>query len=147
LLLPAYRVEDDEHAHTRQTDGDLATQVDGVVLLVEDESPVRAFASRALQLRGYTVLEAESAEDALEQLRDEDLKVDVFVTDVVMPGIDGPSWVTEALEKRPEVKVVFMSGYAEETFGDVQKKIPQSVFLPKPFSLSELAETVQRQLS
>ncbi|WP_412505819.1 ATP-binding protein [Roseovarius sp. SYSU LYC5161] len=147
LLLPAYRVEDDEHAHTRQTDDDPAPQADGVVLLVEDESPVRAFASRALQLRGYTVLEAESAEDALEQLRDEDLKVDVFVTDVVMPGIDGPSWVTEALEKRPEVKVVFMSGYAEETFGDVQKKIPQSVFLPKPFSLSELAETVQRQLS
>ncbi|MDA3857335.1 MAG: response regulator, partial [Roseovarius sp.] len=112
----------------------------------EDEAPVRAFASRALQLRGFTVLEAESAEDALEILTDEALKVDVFVTDVVMPGIDGPSWVQTALKKRPNVKVVFMSGYAEETFGDAQAKIPNSVFLPKPFSLNELTETVHRQV-
>ena len=66
-------------------------QGDGVVLLVEDEAPVRAFASRALRLRGFTVLEAESAEDALLTLEDPDLNVDVFVTDVVMPGMDGPS--------------------------------------------------------
>jgi two-component system cell cycle sensor histidine kinase/response regulator CckA len=118
----------------------------GVVLLVEDEAPVRAFASRALQLRGFTVLEAESAEDALEILDDPDLHVDVFVTDVVMPGIDGPGWVRQALTRRPAARVVFMSGYAEETFGDRQACIPQSVFLPKPFSLNELTETVQRQL-
>ncbi|AWZ21821.1 multi-sensor hybrid histidine kinase [Roseovarius sp. TM1035] len=118
----------------------------GVVLLVEDEAPVRAFASRALQLRGFTVLEAESAEDALEILEDPDLQVDVFVTDVVMPGIDGPGWVRRALTTRPAARVVFMSGYAEETFGDRQACIPQSVFLPKPFSLNELTETVQRQL-
>jgi two-component system cell cycle sensor histidine kinase/response regulator CckA len=118
----------------------------GVVLLVEDEAPVRAFASRALQLRGFTVLEAESAEDALEILEDPDLQVDVFVTDVVMPGIDGPGWVRRALMTRPAARVVFMSGYAEETFGDRQACIPQSVFLPKPFSLNELTETVQRQL-
>ncbi|WP_422003516.1 ATP-binding protein [Roseovarius mucosus] len=118
----------------------------GVVLLVEDEAPVRAFASRALQLRGFTVLEAESAEEALEILEDPDLQVDVFVTDVVMPGIDGPGWVRRALTTRPAARVVFMSGYAEETFGDRQACIPQSVFLPKPFSLNELTETVQRQL-
>jgi len=92
------------------------------------------------------VLEAESAEEALELLADETLRVDVFVTDVVMPGIDGPSWVRQALESRPETKVVFMSGYARETFGDEQAKFPDSVFLPKPFSLSELSETVRRQL-
>ena len=119
---------------------------EGIVLLVEDEAPVRAFASRALQMRGFTVLEAESAEDALELLSDAALEVDVFVTDVVMPGRDGPSWVKEALQSRPDVSVVFVSGYAEETFGDVQAKIPNSVFLPKPFSLAELTETVQRQL-
>ncbi|WP_375553569.1 ATP-binding protein [Roseovarius mucosus] len=118
----------------------------GVVLLVEDEAPVRAFASRALQLRGFTVLEAELAEEALEILEDPDLQVDVFVTDVVMPGIDGPGWVRRALATRPAARVVFMSGYAEETFGDRQACIPQSVFLPKPFSLNELTETVQRQL-
>lgn len=121
-------------------------RVDGVVLLVEDEAPVRAFASRALRMRGYTVLEAESAEDALKTLEDSDLKVDVFVTDVVMPGMDGPSWVRKALEDRPGVRVVFVSGYAEDAFGDTQARIPNSVFLPKPFSLTELTETVQRQL-
>ena len=122
-------------------------RAEGVVLLVEDEAPVRAFASRALQLRGFTVLEAETAEDALELLEDSELKVDVFVSDVVMPGIDGPSWVQQALRDRPDVQVVFVSGYAEETFGDTQATIPNSVFLPKPFSLNELTETVQRQLA
>ncbi|MBZ8119484.1 response regulator [Roseovarius sp. LXJ103] len=124
-----------------------AAQVEGVVLLVEDEAPVRAFASRALQMSGFTVLEAVSAEDALEVLKDENLVIDVFVTDVVMPGLDGPSWVQEALKTRPNARVVFVSGYAEEDFGDTQARIPNSVFLPKPFSLTELAEVVQKQLA
>lgn len=119
---------------------------DGVILLVEDEAPVRAFASRALRLRGYTVLEADSAEAALKTLEDQSLNVDLFVTDVVMPGKDGPSWVREALEKRPDVRVVFVSGYAEDKFSDAKNKIPNSVFLPKPFSLNDLTETVHRQL-
>ncbi|WP_443070204.1 ATP-binding response regulator [Sulfitobacter sp.] len=118
----------------------------GVILLVEDEAPVRAFASRALRLRGYIVLEAENAEAALETLKDQDLKIDVFVTDVVMPGLDGPSWVREALKMRPGVRVVFVSGYAEDSLGEAQKKIPNSVFLPKPFSLNDLTETVNKQL-
>lgn len=118
----------------------------GVVLLVEDEAPVRAFASRALRLRGYTVLEAESAEQALETLEDSQLQVDIFVTDVVMPGMDGPSWVSKALKDRPDVKVVFVSGYAEDSFTHNKAKIPNSVFLPKPFSLTQLTETVQDQL-
>ena len=118
----------------------------GVILLVEDEAPVRAFASRALRLRGYTVLEAENAEAALATLEDLDLKIDVFVTDVVMPGMDGPSWVKQALIARPDVRVVFVSGYAEDSLGEAQKKIPNSVFLPKPFSLSDLTETVNKQL-
>ncbi|WP_425038604.1 ATP-binding protein [Primorskyibacter sp. S187A] len=124
----------------------LPQQSDAVVLLVEDEAPVRAFASRALRLRGFTVVEAQSAEEALEKLEDPDLKIDVFVTDVVMPGMDGPRWVKQALEQRPGVRVVFVSGYAEESFSEDQTRIPNSVFLPKPFSLSELTDTVQRQL-
>ena len=119
---------------------------DGVVLLVEDEAPVRAFASRALRMRGYTVLEADCAEQALETLEDSALSVDLFVTDVVMPGMDGPSWVREALKKRPDVKVVFVSGYAEDVFNETDEVIPNSVFLPKPFSLSDLTKTVHRQL-
>ncbi len=119
---------------------------DGVILLVEDEAPVRAFASRALRLRGYTVLEADSAEAALKTLEDATLNVDLFVTDVVMPGKDGPSWVREALQERPDVRVVFVSGYAEDRLSDQQREIPNSVFLPKPFSLNDLAETVHQQL-
>lgn len=123
-----------------------SSPADGVVLLVEDEAPVRAFASRALRLRGYTVLEADCAEAALELLADPQLSVDLFVTDVIMPGMDGPTWVRQALEKRPETKVVFVSGYAEDAFGDDKSRIPNSVFLPKPFSLNDLTQTVQAQL-
>lgn len=122
-------------------------QGEGVVLLVEDEAPVRAFASRALRLRGFTVLEADCAETALEILEDEELEIDIFVTDVVMPGLDGPSWVRLALAARPHVRVVFVSGYAEESLSEGQLRIPNSVFLPKPFSLSELTEAVHRQVN
>ena len=121
-------------------------QTGGVVLLVEDEAPVRAFAARALKMRGYTVLEAENAEEALKTLEDRSLNVDVFVTDVIMPGMDGPSWVAKALKDRPGVKVVFVSGYAEDSFSEQQARIPNSVFLPKPFSLSELTATVLEQI-
>ena len=124
----------------------LVKQGEGVVLLVEDEAPVRAFASRALRLRGYTVLEAENAEEALKTLEDPSLEVDVFVTDVVMPGMDGPSWVRLALQDRPNVRVIFVSGYAEDCLSEGQARIPNSVFLPKPFSLNDLTATVQGQL-
>ncbi len=124
----------------------LSVSDEGVVLLVEDEAPVRAFASRALRLRGYTVLEADCAEAALTMLADPDLCVDVFVTDVIMPGMNGPTWVREALESRPNTRVVFVSGYAEDAFGDDGPRIQNSVFLPKPFSLNELTTTVQSQL-
>ncbi len=119
----------------------------GTVLLVEDEAPVRTFAGRALRLRGYTVIEAASAEEALEKLADENLHIDLFVTDVVMPGLDGPGWVRKALESRPGVGVVFVSGYAEDALSEEQGRIPNSTFLAKPFSLSELAATVQSRLS
>ncbi len=119
---------------------------EGVVLLVEDEAPVRAFAVRALRLKGYTVLEAENAEEALATLEDPALQVDVFVTDVIMPGMDGPTWVREAIKTRPEVRVIFMSGYAEDNMSEAQARIPNSVFLPKPFSLGELAATVNAQM-
>ena len=118
----------------------------GVILLVEDEAPVRAFASRALQLSGYTVIEADSAETALDALSDPDLSIDLFVTDVVMPGKDGPTWVKEALKTRPDVRVVFVSGYTEDKLTGDNGAIPNSVFLPKPFSLNDLTETVYNQL-
>jgi two-component system cell cycle sensor histidine kinase/response regulator CckA len=125
----------------------VAGRAEGVVLLVEDEAPVRAFASRALRLRGYTVLEADCAEAALDLLSDPDLVVDIFVTDVIMPGMDGPTWVRKAREDRPTTKVVFVSGYPEDAFDDGEPMIENTVFLPKPFSLTALTQTVQGQLA
>ncbi|MBF9029649.1 response regulator [Rhodobacterales bacterium HKCCE3408] len=118
----------------------------GVVLLVEDEAPVRAFASRALRLKGFSVVEAENGEEALDILEDADLQVDVFVTDMIMPGKDGPAWVREALQQRPDVGIVFMSGYAQDAYGKFADDIPNAVFLAKPFSLADLSDTVRDQL-
>ncbi|MEM6760885.1 MAG: ATP-binding protein [Pseudomonadota bacterium] len=147
IMFPVLERSLPKPVEQKATPKDSAAQKgDGVILLVEDEAPVRAFASRALRLRGYTVLEADSAEAALKTLEDQSLSVDLFVTDVVMPGKDGPSWVREALRERPGVRVVFVSGYAEEKLHDQQEHIPNSVFLPKPFSLNDLAETVHSQL-
>lgn len=118
---------------------------EGVVLLVEDEAPVRAFAARALRLRGLTVIEADSGEQALE-LAGQPMQIDLFVTDVVLPGLDGPSWVREALESRPRTPVVFMSGYAADQPSAAQALVENSVFLSKPFTLAELSETVARHM-
>lgn len=147
LLFSSYNLPVAEPLVVPVADPALLTMpMDAVVLLVEDEAPVRAFASRALRLRGYTVLEADCAETALDLLEDAELKVDVFVTDVIMPGMDGPTWVRQALLERPQTRVVFVSGYAEDAFCDDQSRIPNAVFLPKPFSLNALTQTVQGQL-
>ncbi len=146
LLFPAFEAGAEAAPQPKKAEAKkLPQKGSGVVLLVEDEAPVRAFAARALRLRGYTVIEAETAEEALKLLEDDTLAVDVFVTDVVMPGMDGPTWVRIALNDRPETRVVFVSGYAEDAFGEGSQEIPNSVFLPKPFSLSELTETVHDQ--
>lgn len=120
---------------------------EGTVLLVEDEAPVRAFASRALRLKGFSVLEAASGEEALNILADDTLRVDLFLTDVAMPGLDGPTWVRKALKTREDTHVVFISGYAEEKFAEESNRIPNAIFLPKPFSLEELTATVHRHIS
>ncbi|WP_245867104.1 ATP-binding protein [Oceaniglobus roseus] len=147
LYFPAHAAESGAAVQKRPVIEKSSAQLGaGVVLLVEDEPPVRAFASRALRLRGYTVLEAENGEDALEILSDPAISVDIFVTDVIMPGLDGPSWVRLAMKDRPETRVIFISGYSEENLSEAQLTIPHSTFLPKPFSLSQLTTTVQRQI-
>ena len=114
----------------------------GTVLLVEDEPMVRSVAERALTRHGYTVITADNGEDALEMLgRGE--QIDLLISDVVMPGMDGPTMVREARKSRPDLKILFMSGYAEE---QLRKSIDiENVnFLPKPFSVTELAEAARR---
>ncbi len=121
-------------------------QGEGVVLLVEDEGPVRAFAARALRLRGYTVLEAVSGEEALAIVRAGGVHVDLFLSDVIMPGMDGPTWVRAAQDFLPDVPVIFVSGYAEDVMSEHQQRIANATFLPKPFSLAELTLVVQEKL-
>ncbi|MCB1366681.1 MAG: response regulator, partial [Rhodobacteraceae bacterium] len=147
ILLPADESNATEAPAPPAPEAVQPAKTGGVVLLVEDEAPVRSFAARALRMRGYEVLEAASAEEALATLDNPALKVDVFVTDVIMPGKDGPTWVREALVARPDVRVVFVSGYAEESFADHQSRIAHSVFLPKPFSLQELVDKVRAQIA
>lgn len=118
----------------------------GTILIVEDEAGVRSFAARALALRGHVVLEADSGEAALTLLADPSLRLDLILTDVMLPDADGPTWVRAALEDRPDIRVVFMSGYAEDDFAEQKGLVEGSSFLPKPFSLSELAAVVERQL-
>ncbi len=147
ILFPVHRAEDPVPEPSEPDTPTLSLRrPTGVVLLVEDEPPVRAFAARALRLQGYTVIEAESAEEALAILDDPSLLVDIFLTDVVMPGLDGPTWVQRALVERPDVRVIFVSGYAEDSLNEDLTRIPNSVFLPKPFTLRDLTAVVQESL-
>ena len=114
----------------------------GTVLLVEDEPMVRSVAERALTRHGYTVITADNGEDALEVLgRGEEIAL--LISDVVMPGMDGPTMVREARKTRPDLKILFMSGYAEEQLRN-SIDIEHVNFLPKPFSVTELAEAARR---
>jgi two-component system, cell cycle sensor histidine kinase and response regulator CckA len=113
------------------------------ILLVEDEDSVRAFSARALRTTGYEVFEAESGDEALDVLDDLDWTLDLMISDVVMPEMDGPTLLTKVRERLPNLKVIFVSGYAEES---VRQDIAddQSVeFLPKPYSLDQINTKVK----
>ena len=115
----------------------------GTIMLVEDEEAVRNFAARALSSRGYTVLQAPSGLEGLEIARGRINDIDLVVSDVVMPEMDGPTMLGELRKLNPDIKVIFVSGYAEEAF---RKNLPEGQqfnFLPKPFSLKQLIETVK----
>jgi two-component system cell cycle sensor histidine kinase/response regulator CckA len=117
----------------------------GRILLVEDEDAVRSFGARALTSRGYTVLEAASGVEALEVVEREQGKIDLIVSDVVMPEMDGPALFAELRKRGITAKVIFVSGYAEEAFA---KNLPEGDFgfLPKPFTLKQLIETAKANL-
>lgn len=117
------------------------------IMLVEDETPVRIFAARALRNKGYEVLEADSGETALEVFAKHADKIDLIISDVVMPGMNGPNMLLQ-LEKAyavrmQEIEVVFISGYAEDAFADSFGPDREFHFLPKPFTLKQLAGKVK----
>jgi two-component system, cell cycle sensor histidine kinase and response regulator CckA len=119
----------------------------GAILLVEDEEAVRAFASRALASRGYTVLEADSGVEALRVAEEAGGTIDLIVSDVIMPEMDGPTMLAELRRRGIDAKVVFMSGYADDAFSRSLPEKQEFVFLPKPFTLKQLIETVKGAMS
>ena len=118
----------------------------GRVLLVEDEDGVRSFAMRALQRQGYEVFEAVSGVDALEVMEREGGRVDIVVSDVIMPEMDGPTMFKELRKTHPDLKIIFVSGYPDDAFKNGLGEHDTFAFLPKPFTLSQLAEKVKEQL-
>ena len=118
----------------------------GTVLLVEDEDAVRSFAARALGQRGYRVLEATTGTEALEVFASHNGEVDLVVSDVVMPEMDGPTLMKHLRSERPDVKIIFISGYAEDAFRRNLSDNEEFMFLQKPFDLKELAAAVKAAL-
>jgi two-component system cell cycle sensor histidine kinase/response regulator CckA len=147
IYLPRRKVEAGEaHVDVAPT---IARDVTGqdTILLVEDEEAVRSFAARALRMRGYHVLEAGGGEEALEIVKAGDTKIDLIITDVVMPNMDGPTMVRHVKVLKPDLAVIFMSGYAEEAFRRNDQNSEDIHFLPKPFGLKQLAAKVKEVLA
>ncbi len=112
------------------------------ILLVEDEDAVRMFSTRALVNKGYDVLAAEHGEAALALMDDpKNRKIDLLITDVMMPGMDGPSVAKKMREMNPTLKIVFISGYTEDKLKDYMGE--GIYFLPKPFTLKQLAAKIK----
>ena len=110
--------------------------------MVEDEDAVRTFSERALTNKGYEILTAASGEDALDLLKEEDLStIDLIVSDVVMPGIDGGELANKIREMKADQKIIFVSGYTEDKLKDHMGDY--TWFLPKPYSLKALAAKVK----
>ena len=117
------------------------------ILLVEDEDAVRVFSARALRNKGYNVVEARSGEEALQLLAGAARNVELLISDVVMPHMDGPTLIHKVRETRPDLKVIFISGYTEDRFRDQLKEGEVVHFLGKPFTLKQLATKVKEVLS
>jgi two-component system cell cycle sensor histidine kinase/response regulator CckA len=149
ILLPRHEVLAEEKAEQGAGPAVGPSDLTGNarILLVEDEDAVRHFAQRALEARGYTVYQAASGEDALKIIGELSDPVDLVISDVVMPGMDGPTLLRELRRRQPDLKIIFVSGYAEDAF---ERHLPKDEtsfqFLPKPFSLKELATTVKATL-
>ncbi len=157
IFLPRHVQEKDVVAEVPVTNGapplapekpkapDLTGQ--GTILLVEDEDGLRSLNARGLRSRGYTVIEAANGLEAIEMLEEEQGAVDLVVSDVVMPEMDGPTMLAQMREKNPDLKIIFVSGYAEDAF---EKSLPEGQqfnFLPKPFTLSQLVAAVKETMT
>jgi two-component system cell cycle sensor histidine kinase/response regulator CckA len=119
----------------------------GTILLVEDEEGLRSLNARGLRSRGYSVIEASNGVEALEALEEKNGAVDLVVSDVVMPEMDGPTLLKAMRGRNPDLKIIFVSGYAEDAFEKSLPENQQFAFLPKPFTLSQLVAAVKETMA
>jgi len=118
----------------------------GRILFVEDEDAVRGVAAKLLRARGYEVIEAASGEEALELAEQHAGQIDLMISDVVMPGMQGPDLLKHARAYLAGAPVMFISGYAESEFSDLLEGETNVSFLPKPIDIKTLAERVKQEL-
>jgi len=148
IYLP--RLDDTEEQEDESSDEDVDDSNHDLtgtacILLVEDEDAVRTFSSRALANKGYEVLDADSGESALDVIAAQNGRMpDLLITDVIMPNMDGPTLVKNLRVENPELKIIFISGYTEEKLKDHMDD--HTWFLPKPFTLKQLAAKVKEAL-
>ena len=145
ILLPVDGNDATKEPVVAASDETMSREATGglTVLVVEDELPVRRFAARALGKRGYEVIEAENGDVALEILDDMALEVDLVLSDVMMPGMDGATLLREVKARRPAVKIIMISGYGENILQGILDQHHGIQFLPKPFTLDELVAAVE----
>lgn len=115
-----------------------------VVLVVDDDASVLFASRRILSRYGYTVFEAPGGEEALQVAREQAPRIDVVLTDIRMPGMDGPTLANQLVALLPAVRIVFMSGYAD---GLQELKAPGRAFLAKPFTVEQLTDTLASVLA
>ncbi|MGV3577688.1 cell cycle histidine kinase CckA [Brevundimonas sp.] len=118
----------------------------GRILFVEDEAAVRGIAAKLLRQRGYEVIEAADGEEALILAEEWAGQIDMLISDVIMPGLDGPSLLKKARQYLGDAPVMFISGYAESDFSDLLQDEAGVSFLPKPLDIKTLAERVKQEL-
>jgi two-component system, cell cycle sensor histidine kinase and response regulator CckA len=158
IFLPRHHVEEvavpdpaAANGASKETHAEAKPRTDltgqGTILLVEDEEGLRSLNARGLRSRGYSVIEASNGVEALEALEEKEGAVDLVVSDVVMPEMDGPTLLKTMRGKNPDLKIIFVSGYAEDAFEKSLPENQQFAFLPKPFTLSQLVAAVKETMT
>jgi len=158
IFLPRHVAEPEVAAEPQVTNGapkEVAAEAkpradmtgQGTILLVEDEEGLRSLNARGLRSRGYSVIEASNGVEAMEALEEKSGAIDLVVSDVVMPEMDGPTLLKEMRQKNPDIRIIFVSGYAEDAFEKSLPENQQFAFLPKPFTLSQLVAAVKETMT